>query len=389
MLGKSALVGLAFGMVACGSETGGWDQPERLGAVAEALQQGPVTLVAKHSGKCFEAASGLGIQSACTGASAQLWTFTSVTGGFKIVSVSDPTLCLNIPSGSTTRGAQVAVSTCASGGAAGQVWNPQSTGSDVHLVNTTSQMCMDITGASTADGAKIIQWTCSGALNQTWTLAAASSSDAGTPDSGSTSPLGKWSAVIGIPSIAVAAAALTDGRVLTWASWQPDAFTPTGTKQTFTEIFDPVAMQGQQTIVTQTSHDMFCPGTARLADGRILANGGGAVVNNTSTYDPATKTWAPQAVMNENRWYAASVTLPDGRVFTLGGNRRSGLSGTGEIFTPGVGWKTVPGAVMAPILSSNTLNRSEEHPRLFVAADGLMYVTDYDAGLYILQWQGA
>lgn len=30
------------------------------------------------------------------------------------------------------------------------------------------------------------------------------------------------------------------------------------------------------------------------------------------------------------------------------------------------------------------------HPAdLFVAADGLMYVTDYDAGVYILQWQGA
>jgi hypothetical protein len=26
---------------------------------------------------------------------------------------------------------------------------------------------------------------------------------------------------------------------------------------------------------------------------------------------------------------------------------------------------------------------------LYVAQDGLMYVTDYDAGLYILQWKGA
>jgi len=26
---------------------------------------------------------------------------------------------------------------------------------------------------------------------------------------------------------------------------------------------------------------------------------------------------------------------------------------------------------------------------IFVAQDGLMYVTDYDAGLYILQWKGA
>ena len=26
---------------------------------------------------------------------------------------------------------------------------------------------------------------------------------------------------------------------------------------------------------------------------------------------------------------------------------------------------------------------------LFVATDGLIYLTDYDAGLYILQWKGA
>jgi hypothetical protein len=25
---------------------------------------------------------------------------------------------------------------------------------------------------------------------------------------------------------------------------------------------------------------------------------------------------------------------------------------------------------------------------LFVAQDGLIYITDYDAGLYILQWKG-
>jgi hypothetical protein len=26
---------------------------------------------------------------------------------------------------------------------------------------------------------------------------------------------------------------------------------------------------------------------------------------------------------------------------------------------------------------------------IFVATDGLIYITDYDAGLYILQWKGA
>ncbi|MDP9150033.1 MAG: DUF1929 domain-containing protein [Myxococcota bacterium] len=345
---------------------------------AEALTQGPVALVAKHSGKCFENVAGLGVQNTCTGSASQLWQFNSVTGGFEIVSVSNPTECLNLPGGSITRGTQIAISPCTSAGAAGQIWNAQAAGTDFHLVNVTSALCMDVTGARTAANTVIEQWTCSGALNQTWTLAPAAPSDAGTggTDSGSGGSLGAWSAVVGIPSIAVAAAALTDGRVLTWASWQPDAFSPTGTKRTFTEIFDPSpgVMRGVQTIVTQTSHDMFCPGTARLADGRILAAGGGAVVNNTSTYDPSSNSWTAEPVMSQGRWYAVSVTLPSGDVFTLGGNRRSGLSGTGEIFTPGVGWKTVPGAVMGPIETSTPVNRSQEHPRLFVAPNGKIFV---------------
>ena len=141
MLRHSSLTTLAslslgsLALLACGSPNGTADDPERLGAVGEALAQGPVTLVAKHSGKCFENVGGLGVQNTCTGSSAQLWSFTSVTGGFKIVSVSDPTVCLNIPNGSTTRGTQVAISACSSAGATGQVWNPQAAGSDVHLVN--------------------------------------------------------------------------------------------------------------------------------------------------------------------------------------------------------------------------------------------------------------
>jgi len=106
----------------------------------------------------------------------------------------------------------------------------------------------------------------------------------------------------------------------------------------------------------------------------VLINGGGPVVANTSLYDSLAGTWATGALMNQVRWYAASVALPDGTVFTLGGNRLSGLSGTGEIWTPGGGWQTVPGAVMTPLLTSDTTNRSQEHPRLFVAPNGAVFV---------------
>ena len=78
--------------------------------------------------------------------------------------------------------------------------------------------------------------------------------------------------------------------------------------------------------------------------------------------------------MAQPRWYNTSVTLPDGRVFTLGGNDRSGLDGRGEIWTPGVGWALVPGAVMTPLLTGAVINRAQEHPRLFVAPNGKLFV---------------
>ena len=37
-----------------------------------------------------------------------------------------------------------------------------------NIVNRNSGKCLDVNGASTADGANIIQWTCNGGNNQQW-----------------------------------------------------------------------------------------------------------------------------------------------------------------------------------------------------------------------------
>ena len=43
----------------------------------------------------------------------------------------------------------------------------------VRLVARHSGKCLDVNGASTADGAGGIQWSCNGATNQQWTRRAA------------------------------------------------------------------------------------------------------------------------------------------------------------------------------------------------------------------------
>jgi galactose oxidase len=350
----------------CACGTGDRSPLERVELVAEALQQGPMKIVAQHSGKCVDIVSGHAVQETCSSSATQQWSFHAVTGGQQIVSVTNAALCLNLAGASTTRGATVSVSNCSAGGVPGEIWNPQAVGSNFNIVATHSGQCMDVSGASTANGASVIQWTCNSQTNQLWATPSASSNPAVD---------GQWSGVIGIPSIAVAAAVMPSGKVMTWASWRPDNFGTSGDlKQTFTSIFDPQTMTATEVVVTQTSHDMFCPGTAMLPDGRLFVNGGGPVVANTSIYNGFANTWAADALMNETRWYNVSVTLPDGRVFTLGGNRASGLDGKGEIWTSGVGWRFVPNAVMNPIVTTDANNRSQEHPRLFVAPNGKIFV---------------
>ena len=50
-------------------------------------------------------------------------------------------------------------------------------------------------------------------------------------------------------------------QVLTWASYQPNFWNATGNEtQTYTAILDLPTMTVTEAIITQTDHDMFCPG---------------------------------------------------------------------------------------------------------------------------------
>ncbi|EDP70380.1 galactose oxidase-related protein [Flavobacteriales bacterium ALC-1] len=156
---------------------------------------------------------------------------------------------------------------------------------------------------------------------------------------------GQWSGVIPFDIVPVAIANLPDGRILTWSSKSKfnfggaDGFT-------YTQIFDPnIGTDGGvlTETLTNTNHDMFCPGINNLADGRVMATGGSS--NGRATiYDPITETWVGTDNMNYGRGYQGAVTLSDGSVFTIGG---SWSGGTGvkdaEIWTEDSGWTVLPG----------------------------------------------
>jgi large repetitive protein len=165
--------------------------------------------------------------------------------------------------------------------------------------------------------------------------------------------LARWSSVVALPLVPTGAANLPDGRVLFWSAEDRFNFGSDG-GQTYTVIFDPRTGAATERLVSETGHDMFCPGTANLADGRILVNGG-LSSGRTSIFDPATGAWIRAADMNIPRGYEGTTPLADGSVFTLGGSWSGGVGDKhGEVWTAAAGWRRLPGVLVDAFLSVDT-----------------------------------
>lgn len=196
---------------------------------------------------------------------------------------------------------------------------------------------------------------------------------------------GSWGAPIPFGLVPVAVANLPDGTLITWSSQFPNTFVVEGDGMTYTELFDPFANNGiglaMGATVSNTNHDMFCPGINNLADGRILS-AGGTSSEKTSIYDWKTGSWEVAAPMNIPRGYQGNVTLSDGAVFTLGGSWSGGSFGNrdGEIWRANNGWSSLDG-IPGSILHSNNdltkefrgLYRVDNHSWLWLAPDGSVF----------------
>ena len=188
---------------------------------------------------------------------------------------------------------------------------------------------------------------------------------------------GTWTAPATLPLIPAAGALLPNRKVLVWSSWKPYRFAGSGSlDQTIMALIDP-NNPGAATArtITNTTHNMFCPGIAMLPNGDVFVNGGDdSHTRTTSIYRWQTDDWTRPASMVESRWYNSSVTLPDGRVFTLAGNRTSGQSGTGEIWN-GTSWSFQSWATIGAITSGQPASsRAMEHPRLLIAPNGKIFI---------------
>ncbi len=198
---------------------------------------------------------------------------------------------------------------------------------------------------------------------------------------------GKWGDPIPFGIVPVAVANLPDGRLITWSSQFRNTFVEIGDGMTYTEIFDPTLNgglgQALGETVTQTDHDMFCPGINNLADGRILS-AGGSTSERTSIYDPITGVWSRASDMNIPRGYQGNTTLSNGAVFTVGGSWSGGAGNNGgkaaELWTPESGWINLPNITGEAIYTSNDLTkeaqgdyRVDNHVWLWPAPNGKLF----------------
>ncbi len=321
-------------------------------------------ILAKHSTQCLDVpgsstANGAQlIQWPCHGGNNQQWTLMPYQDAYQIV-VKHSGKCLNVYGAFMTDGAPIIQWPCV--GAKNELWYPRMSGRQYMLVAKHSGKCLSVKNGSQAAGETLIQFSCSGGDNQLWQINVSSTTG------------GKWSAVLPLSLVPAAVANLPDGKLLLWSSNSRLNFGGGG--QTYTAIFDPRTNQATERVAFQTGHDMFCPGTSNLPDGRILVNGG---VNSslTSIYDPLTATWSVGQPMNIGRGYEANAVLSNGDVFTLGGSWSGGYGGKhGEVWNPTTGWRWTSGIISDAILTNDPkgIFRSDNHGWFFSVGENQVF----------------
>ncbi|MGW6705817.1 discoidin domain-containing protein [Streptomyces sp. NPDC054956] len=183
---------------------------------------------------------------------------------------------------------------------------------------------------------------------------------------------GSWDRITGFPLVPVATAVLPGDKLLAWSAYAVDRFGGSN-GYTQTAILDLKTGKVTQRRIDNTGHDMFCPGIAMLADGRVLVTGG-SNAEKASIYDPATDAWSATTSMNIARGYQAMTLLSTGEAFVLGGSW-SGATGdkAGEVWSPDTRtWRTLPGVPAAPALTADPAGayRADNHMWLHATSGG-------------------
>lgn len=321
-------------------------------------------IVARHSAMCVEnpggqTAAGVALdQWPCEpGATHMDWTFKPAGTGYQIQNAKSG-LCLTVTNGATNNGAGTSQQACGTG--AGSLWTFRKAGGFYEVVATHSGRCLNINNASHDNGGAVIQWDCTLQDNAVFSLVAPAAPSA-------------WTPLTTLGIVPVSATVLPSGKVMMWAAESKTSFG--SGNGTWITLFDPSTGTSNDTYVSNTNHDMFCPGTNLLADGRLMITGG-ITSGGTSIYNPDTNQWSSGPTLKIPRGYNSNVTLSTGETLTYGGSWSGNIGGkNAEVWSAASGSWRVLSNVSGDAAAEPGVDmyRADNHFWMFGVANGYVF----------------
>jgi galactose oxidase len=211
-----------------------------------------------------------------------------------------------------------------------------------------------------------------GSSSRTHASTASVASAATTSTSTSPSVIGQWGPTIAFPLVPVAAALISGDRLLVWSADEELNYDSSGDEQyTQTAVMNLATGVVTSAVVSNTAHDMFCPGASILPNGDVLVTGG-VGDTDSSIYDPNTNTWSTGPQMNIGRGYQGQTTLADGQAFVLGGSWSGpAVDKVAEVYSRTAGWRELTQVPAFPIETNDAqgVYRADNHG-WFIATTG-------------------
>jgi Domain of unknown function (DUF1929) len=192
------------------------------------------------------------------------------------------------------------------------------------------------------------------------------------------SSVGYFADPIDWPLVAVHASTLPNGKVITFASKDPEGNNVNDFRSnkdgSSADLWDPNS--GTHTAVNNTTQELFCSGHTLNANGNLIVTGGNNGVAPGKNYSGAktafsfsasSNTWSQLPNMADGRWYPTATTLANGEVLTT-----SGLNEAGDAYNliPEVlsnnAWRALSTASISGVTGSG-------YPWMHVAPNGRVF----------------
>ena len=205
------------------------------------------------------------------------------------------------------------------------------------------------------------------------------------------SVVGQWGPTIGFPLVPVAAALIPGNKLVVWSADEDLNFGTDTSPYTQTAILNLTTGAVSAATVSNTAHNMFCPGVSILPDGEVMVTGG-ISDTLTSIYNPATNTWRAGPQMNIGRGYQGQTTLSDGQVFVLGGSWSGATGGKlGEVWSSTGGWRELTDVPANPIYTDDAQGvfRADNHGWFIATSGGKVFHAGPSAQMHWITTTGA